>query len=619
MNFGQYKVSTSDECVNLAVGQPSNNKLPLQLFNQMLINVANDDNYSLLQYGKIEGYYEFRNDFANYLKYKYVHDVSKENIFMTNGITGALQLILSITGRTGMTIFCEDPTYFLALNIFRDFKLNIVPIKMNNDGIDLDELKDKLIELKSETCFLYTIPFYQNPTGISLTHEKKIQLANIADEFPDLIVLSDEVYQFLGPFSLKEYSKEYNIKSLCYYHENFISIGSFSKIFAPSIRLGWINANEKYIKILSNSGIMDSGGCVNPIGCRIMHEFIKTDVFGKEPLLDRIISNYLNFLNNNSQILQKLINEKLVKYLDFTQSCSDGGYFIWLKFKKYISVVELSEMIEEYKIKFHHGNKFSISGKYENYMRLSFSWYENKEDYELFIDRLVSLIQEYLEKKSKQNIIVYMLGYTGKLGNLIADEINKSDNLKIGGNIGRDINIGEISDSNLNVIIDVSSPEGTTKLVTKLLENKKYYPLIIGTTGDLPIDLLEEYSKYAPVGISSNFSKGINQFKKIIEVIDRELWKPSMIEKHHCHKKDKPSGTAKTLMKLYGDEDKLNLGTIISVRKGEIIGEHELILDSENETIKIVHIAKSRKLFAVGALYWINQIIKQSNGIYFNF
>jgi 4-hydroxy-tetrahydrodipicolinate reductase len=150
----------------------------------------------------------------------------------------------------------------------------------------------------------------------------------------------------------------------------------------------------------------------------------------------------------------------------------------------------------------------------------------------------------------------------------------------------------------------------------KLLEEKKHCPLIIGTTGDLPMDLIKEYGKCAPVALSSNFSDGINEFVKMISTIDKSKWDVSLIEKHHIHKVDKPSGTAKLLAMSYGNEY-IKPENISSIREGEIIGEHELVLNNGTETLTIIHSVKTRNVFAKGALEWVKKMAKKTeNGIY---
>jgi DNA-binding transcriptional MocR family regulator/dihydrodipicolinate reductase len=612
--YGQYKVTEADECINLGVGQPRSDMLPLDIFNSALKKLSNNTNPAFLQYGSIQGYDEFRSDLTDCLntmyscgtfgQHKYIN---KDQMLITSGITGALQLILSVLKIKDVTIYVEDPTYFLALKIFKDFGLNIVGIPIDENGIRVDILEKELEKNTDSITFLYIIPFFNNPTGYSLSGERLNELIELADFYTNLFVLSDEVYFFLS-FIRNEIHKP-----LATYHKNFISMGSFSKILAPSLRMGWIICNPEIMKIFVNSGVLDSGGCVNPIGCGIIHELLKMPYFDmtglthhfdiaeeKKCILHSIIEYWSKYLYINSNLLYSSLEGK-----SFIESInpSKGGYFVWLKLKD-IYAENLSKKMEKYKIKFHHGNKFSISQSYSNYIRLSYSWYEG-DDYNLFAQRLSGLI-EY--EKSKIGVVV--LGGFGKLGKLIVENIGLSKEFYLVKILDRTMNIDDLPKSNI-VIIDVSSVEGTLSLLIKLLGYKLYYPLIIGTTGALPLDLITEYSKYSPVALSSNFSFGINQFKKIIGCIELDEWSDiSMIEKHHDKKKDAPSGTAIMLSKL------IQVSKIASIREGDIIGEHELILKNDDECITIKHCVINRNVFAKGSMYWIKFIVKADNGIY---
>lgn len=618
-HYGQYPVPVAKDCVNMGVGQPCSSRLPLAEFNKSLENISKMTNPSFLQYGSISGYTEFLQDFANFLLtnvydphglHKSIYEFARytnespENILITNGITGALTLILSTMSETGMTIFCEDPTYFLALNIFKDFKLNIKPIKIDKDGIIVDEL-EKELESETKNCFLYIIPFFQNPTGYSLSQERKYQLCNVVKKYPNLTVLSDEVYSMLR-FNNADREESHYLASkypLCCLHERIVSIGSFSKIFCPSLRMGWIHASSSFIKKLASSGQLDSSGCVNPIGCAIVHDLILRNV------LTDILNGWKTFLLENVNSLFSFVDDILGEYID-NMDIPTGGYFLWIKFKDYIDVSFLSEKMEKYGVKFHHGNKFSPSKSCANYMRLSFSWYEG-DDYKLGVERIKNLIVDTYHQDKK--IKVYIQGYSGKLGSLIVKELEEDIDCVFSGGIDRDFNVTTLL--NDAIIVDVSSPVGTETLLNRLLTAGIYLPIIIGTTGDLPNDLITEYSKHATTIVCANFSKGISQFKNMIECINKDDWKVSMTEYHHIHKKDKPSGTAKTLAKVYG-EKYLPLDNIISIRDGNIIGTHEITLEGKYETIKIIHTATSRALFAEGCVNMIKDIGEYEKKLY---
>lgn len=195
-------------------------------------------------------------------------------------------------------------------------------------------------------------------------------------------------------------------------------------------------------------------------------------------------------------------------------------------------------------------------------------------------------------------------GHKGRLGSLIVNNIPNMPNM----NFNKDHIC--VSD----VIIDVSSPEGTVDLIKMLHTYEKKVPLVIGTTGHCmkEINIIKEYSKYAPVALIPNFSKGIPLFEKFIQSIkDTGKWTATLLDDHHKLKKDSPSGTAKRLIAAYSG--KLD---VQSKREGDTIGTHILELDSPTEKLVIQHIAKDRRIFAEGAIEYCKWIIGQKAGFY---
>merc|ERR1711871_777659 len=169
--------------------------------------------------------------------------------------------------------------------------------------------------------------------------------------------------------------------------------------------------------------------------------------------------------------------------------------------------------------------------------------------------------------KKKEKLNVSIIGANGKLGSLIKDVL-KVNNIEFLGNIDRNINIPDDTE----LIIDVSSPEGTKALLKKLGQSR--IPLLIGTTGDLPIKELKLYSRFAPVAVISNFSDGIPLVLDWVKTANNRLdnnWNINMEEKHHIQKIDKPSGTAKSI-----NNELDNRATINSIRSGDIFGEHKI-------------------------------------------
>lgn len=612
--YGQYTVPPASEMVNFGVGQPANNILNLDMIKRGMQHIIdNVQDNALLQYGDIPGYNTFRESLSTYLEEQYGAQVGANNLFMTNGVTQALSLICSLFAKRNqqVTLFVEDSSYFLAINIFQDFGLNVVPINMTKNGIDLDVLRLRLAESYADIKILYTIPTFHNPTGITLSHKKRQELAELADQY-DLLIVADEVYQLL-------YFEDKPPNPMCYYYSKTLSLGSFSKILAPSLRLGWIQTfDTELMDVLKGCGQLDSSGGLNPISMSIVHPLIDSGE------LDNQIQEYRRILKERCDALADSVDKRLVKngYASYTRPT--GGYFLWLEcFPDSEDVPEfnidcLMDCNIHHKVKAHPGYKFcsfynddqcgNVSTDCDSFIRLSFSYYD-KEDMDLGVSRLQQSFDVFTHKVIPPDaVLVSVLGASGRLGSQIVNEIQDRDMCKMQyhGCIDRSFDIPRLeSSNNKHVIIDVSQPEGTFNLLQTLTDMEYYPPVIIGTTGDLPHKLIEEYSTKAPVALVSNFSAGIPELKKMLTNlnVERGGWMVTIEETHHVHKKDKPSGTAKSLGQCFQ-----SIPNIQSYRVGEVIGVHTVTLENDHEIVEITHRAKNRQLFASGAIKYIEEL-----------
>ena len=149
-------------------------------------------------------------------------------------------------------------------------------------------------------------------------------------------------------------------------------------------------------------------------------------------------------------------------------------------------------------------------------------------------------------------------------------------------------------------------------MINTLLTNNYTIPVIIGTTGNLPFDLINIYAEKigkSKVFVCSNFSIGVSSIVNYLQNLIPNYWCVSMEEHHHIHKKDAPSGTAINLKKALADNIQNKDFEIKSVREGEIIGYHKIHLFNEYEEITIIHNAKDRALFAKGCLEYVKKMI----------
>jgi 4-hydroxy-tetrahydrodipicolinate reductase len=192
-------------------------------------------------------------------------------------------------------------------------------------------------------------------------------------------------------------------------------------------------------------------------------------------------------------------------------------------------------------------------------------------------------------------------GASGKLGSLILNNTTNAVAIPKRGKL-----------PDCNVIIDVTSAQGTTHLLPRLSNQ----PLLIGTTGELPWNKIEEYAKNAPVAVVPNFSVGVPLLIELVQTAIKALpngWDIEVMEVHHNQKKDAPSGTAKRIISAIEDCGFADIPTH-ALRVGDTFGEHTVWLCGPGERLELKHVATGRTVFAVGAIRWAKWLIEQPNG-----
>ena len=615
--YGQYIVPEAEKFMSLGVGQPSPDIL--YAGNEFISYPIEDHN--VLQYGMKNGFEDYRKMVCELLK-TFITDIcftpEPDNIYMTNGITQAIFMLGSLLKKYGYKkVYVENLTYFIIINIFKDLDFEIKSFDINN----IEGLRNNL-KNETEPCLIYLIPFCNNPTGRSICYQGQMnEIIGITQEY-NVLVLSDETYQFLHYSNYQNKKNRINSKPLATHSNKIISLGTFSKILVPGIRLGWIYTEKDVLinKVLTNlsqllddTGFMDSGGSVNPT---IAYMVVK-NLANKFDKYKEFLSGVIGDLEKKSNLILNTLN----KYPDYFEPIiPDGGYFVFIKSKKMISS-QLLELAKECGFNFHCGNKFTVLDNQQDTFRLSVSYYslaDFEKYFETRIDNLVKAIDKQLNKQLNEYPPNISLVGSGRLGKLIAEELEKSNVEYI--QITREFNLTHINTLNDNkqVIIDVSSPEGTIQLINKCYEYKIYPKLIIGTTGHTEEQMKEikSYSKFAPVFYCSNFSQGIQGLCNIISSLSFIPTSITIVDIHHTEKKDAPSGTAKLLKNCFEKKYPEIAIDISSERVGNEVGTHIIKLNMGKETIELTHKALDRNIFATGCIKLIEKINNYQDGFY---
>ncbi|KAG5677629.1 hypothetical protein PVAND_007370 [Polypedilum vanderplanki] len=342
------------------------------------MNFPEENHSYIFQYGPSCGTYRFRSHLAQFLSQKYQSTVESSDLVVSGGATSGLLLILStLIDLANGVVFLDEVTYMIALESIKDFcTLKIVPVKLNEDGVDIKDLEQKIIKFKPTTndigkmfniCY-YTIPTYHNPTGILFSDGVCKALITIARKY-DMLIICDDVYNLL-------YYTETPPKRLFAYDDindddfkgHVISNGTFSKLLSPGTRIGWMECPPRIVEKFRNSGFLKSGGCIQNYVSGVITSMIELKTLDEQ--LELCKQNY----KCQRDALVEALSENLPSECSFIKP--SGGYFIWIKLPEYIDGEDLCDYIlTNFKVFAIKGNRFSAENKNKNFMRLSFAFH----------------------------------------------------------------------------------------------------------------------------------------------------------------------------------------------------------------------------------------------------
>lgn len=347
------------DVIHFGTGQPGMDILPLDILRAAAAErmARNDTGY--LNYGRIGGDEYFLHTLAQFLTDTVGTDSKRQNLFVTAGNSQALDLICTVFTQPGDVVFVEEPTYFLALQIFRDHGLQLVTIPMDADGLRVDVLEEKLAQFRPK--LVYTIPAFHNPTSVNLAADRRQKLIELSQQH-NFLIAADEVYQLL------------------YYHEpppapfaafidsgTILSMGTFSKILAPGLRLGWIECSAEMRHKLYRVGFGLSGGSINHFTTGIVRSVIELG------LQHRYIDQLRDLYRRRIDVMDAAIQAHFPPEITYRKPT--GGYFFWLQLPEPHSAARLRDVALAEKVGFHAGESFSAEKGLPNHFRLAFSFY----------------------------------------------------------------------------------------------------------------------------------------------------------------------------------------------------------------------------------------------------
>jgi DNA-binding transcriptional MocR family regulator len=352
-----------EDLIDLGIGQPSLSLLPVAALREAAAHRLGLGDPQVLQYGAAQGDGYFRRTFARFLAEHHGVPTEADQLLITCGVSQALDLICTRLTRPGDTIFVEEPTYFLALLIFRDYRLNVVGIPMDANGLIPEALEDNL--RKHRPAFLYTIPAFHNPSAVTLSAKRREKLVGLSQEHGFTIV-ADEVYQMLNYTTAPPPPLAAHVGT-----GTVLSLGSFSKILAPGLRLGWIQAASARLESLVHAGLVESGGGLSPFTSAIVHSVLELG------LQEKCLAHLKAVYAARAAAMTAAVRRHLPESVEVTEPA--GGLFLWMRLGGRRDAQELLAAARGHQVSFQPGSKFSSAGGLRDCLRLSFAYYEAEQ------------------------------------------------------------------------------------------------------------------------------------------------------------------------------------------------------------------------------------------------
>ncbi len=371
------KVTANPKIISFAGGLPNPEFFPEKEIQAACVKVLEQDGRNVLQYSTAEGYGPLRQYIADRYKKKGLQ-VEADDILITNGSQQGLDLISKVFLNKGDYVLTERPGYLGAIDAISIFEPTFLSVPLLDDGVDTGALEN-IIKAHDIKLF-YTVPNFQNPSGVSYSEENRAVVADILKQ-SDTILIEDDPYgelRFIG---------EHHPYISSHLGEQAILLGSFSKIVAPGLRMGWICTTNKAVmeKLASAKQAADLHS--NYLSQRVIHQYLMDND------IDEHIKAITKVYKEQRDIMIKAIEEHFPPEVKYTQP--EGGMFLWITLPEGISCLELFEAARRENVAFVPGLPFYTDGGGCSTLRMNFS-NSDEEKIREGIERLAKAIKALL-------------------------------------------------------------------------------------------------------------------------------------------------------------------------------------------------------------------------------
>ena len=370
--------------ISFSGGFPSPLSFPVAELKEIMMEVMNNEAEYALQYGATEGDTLLRTLMVERYK-KQGLDITLDNMIITTASQQALDLIAKMFIDRGDFVIVGLPSYLGGLSAFNSYGANMIGVPLDDEGEDPNIMEAKLKELKAmgkKPKFIYIIPDFQNPAGITMSEARRLEIIALAHKY-DVLIIEDSPYRELR-FEGKPQKTIYELDGT----GQVVLLGTFSKIFCPGFRIGWVVGHPDVLdKIVVGKQATDL--CTPPFTQRIAARYIEKGYL--DPKIEEIRQMY----SVKRTAMLAAMDEFMPPEITWTRP--EGGLFMMAKCPEHINTQDLLlECIKEAKVAYVAGNSFYCDGKGFNTMRINFS-YETVDKNREGMERLGAFFKKILK------------------------------------------------------------------------------------------------------------------------------------------------------------------------------------------------------------------------------
>lgn len=373
------KLTQNPEVISFAGGLPAPESFPVDNLDEIISTMLKEEGAEVLQYDATEGVTELRELLLKRYQNEGVQ-CELDNMIVTTGSQQGLDLVGKVFVNQGDVVICGLPSYLGGISAFQAYGAKMEGVPMDEYGMSAELLETKLIELAEQGIkpkFIYIIPDFQNPTGITMPESRRLEIIALAHKY-DVLIVEDCPYREVR-FEGEPQRMMYDLDN----DDHVITLGTFSKTFAPGLRIGWVlgpkDVNDKIVVAKQSSDL-----CTPTFVQKLAVRYMKSEHF--EANLKKTIDLY----HQRRDVMLAELEKCMPEGVKWTHP--EGGMFLFITLPEHMDALELFHKAIEKKVAFVTGNVFYCDGGGTNTMRLNFS-YVNNEKAIAGVQRLAQIIE----------------------------------------------------------------------------------------------------------------------------------------------------------------------------------------------------------------------------------